>query len=76
MEEMAPYGVAYIASPEEPTSTDPDVIAYNECKIAIHMAEEMLAKMRLHLSLIEQRINNKKHGKTITICQGPCAVCQ
>lgn len=62
MEEMAPYGVAYIASPEEST-TDPDVVAYNECKVAIHMAEEMLAKMRLHLNLIEQRINDKQHGK-------------
>ena len=29
MEEMAPYGVAYIASPEEST-TDPDIVAYNE----------------------------------------------
>lgn len=63
MEEMAPYGVAYIASPEEST-TDPDVVAYNECKVAIHMAEEMLAKMRLHLNLIEQRINDKQHGKS------------
>lgn len=59
---MAPYGVAYIASPEEP-ATDPDIVAYNECKIAIHMAKEMLAKMRLHLNLIEQRINNKQHGQ-------------
>lgn len=63
MEEMTPYGVAYIASPEEST-TDPDVVAYNECKVAIHMAEEMLAKMRLHLNLIEQRINDKQHGKS------------
>lgn len=64
MEEMAPYGVAYIASPEaSTTATDPDIVAYNECKVAIHMAEEMLAKMRLHLNLIEQRINNKQHGK-------------
>lgn len=62
MEEQAPYHVAYIASPEEPTSTDPDVIAYNECKIAIHMAEEMLAMMRLHLTTIEQRIKDKRSG--------------
>lgn len=61
MEEQAPYHVAYIASPEEP-STDPDVVAYNECKVAIHMAEEMLAKMRLHLTTIEQRIKDKRRG--------------
>lgn len=52
MEEQAPYHVAYIASPDNPT-TDPDIVAYNECKIAIHMAEEMLAKMR---------IKDKRHG--------------
>lgn len=61
MEEMAPYGVAYIASPEEST-TDPDIVAYNECKVAIHMAEEMLAKMRWHLKTIEQRIKDKRRG--------------
>lgn len=62
MEEMAHYGVAYIASPEASTAAT-DVVAYNECKVAIHMAEEMLAKMRLHLNLIEQRINDKQHGQ-------------
>lgn len=46
MEEQTPYHVAYIASAEEP-ATDPDIVAYNECKIAIHMAEEMLAQNAL-----------------------------
>lgn len=59
MEEQAPYHVAYIASPEE-SATDPDIVAYNECKIAIHMAEEMLAKLRFHLTTIEQRIKDKR----------------
>lgn len=31
MEEQTPYHVAYIASAEEP-ATDPDIVAYNECK--------------------------------------------
>ena len=61
MEDQAPYHVAYIASPDNPT-IDPDVVALNECKIAIHMAEEMLAKMRLHLTTIEQRIKDKRRG--------------
>ena len=40
MEEQASYHVDYIASPEGPaTDPDPDIVAYNECKIAIHMAE-------------------------------------
>lgn len=61
MEEQASYHVAYIGSAEEP-ATDPDIVAYNECKIAIHMAEEMLAKMRWHLKTIEQRIKDKRRG--------------
>lgn len=60
-EDAKRYEVAYIASPEP--EIDPDVAAYNECKITIHMAEEMLAKMRWHLEAIERRIKDKRRNK-------------
>lgn len=60
------HEVAYIVSPpprEMPSvmlpPDDPDMVAYNECRIAIHMAEEMVAKMRHHLAIIQQRIIDK-----------------
>lgn len=43
---------------------DPDAVAYNECKVALHLMEETTAKMRHHLSLIEQRINDRVAGMT------------
>lgn len=66
MEEAPRYEATYIVSPvarsvpiELLPSDDPDVIAYNECKIALHFADDMCAKMRYHLNIIEQRIINK-----------------
>lgn len=66
MEDSPKYEAAYIVLPA-PKSVDvdalppddPDVVAYNECRIAIHMAESMLAGMRHHLSIIQQRITDK-----------------
>lgn len=66
LDENTQYEAAYIILPpprEMPAGTlppdDPDMVAYNECRIAIHMAEEMVAKMRHHLSIIQQRITDK-----------------
>lgn len=69
MEETVKYEAAYIVLPV-PKSVpvdalppdDPDMVAYNECRIAIHMAESMLAGMRHHLGIIQQRIINKTNN--------------
>ncbi len=60
------YEAAYIVSPpprDMPAGAlspgDPDMVAYNECKVSIHMMEETLARMRHHLAIIQQRIIDK-----------------